>query len=387
MNDNDYDTVYKTVDYIASRIRDDVSVNEVSKYVGYCRRQLNRIFKDITGMSVAEYIKMMRLDLGGKAIFKGSDVNVAAYNSNLSQSSLLRGMKDKFDVLPKNLKKDNGINSCQNMGKIITIGFSTGGAGATTLSLITGALLAQTKKVLIIDASPIASASFMLAGEVRERFDLSQLLYSNLDNKAFYKLVNFGLLGAMIDQEPKKYIINLSPNFHILPNDGYLECYLPRLIYDKSLEKRILEDSFKQMIEKLKNDYDFIVVDTHYSGLDRISDFVVKASDHILIPLHARAFLASKFDRSLELIEEKGLDKNRVTAVFRRDLEVGKIWVYMEEEMKKQYEQIIFKNFLPDSESVRKAVCGYDMLMDEVKNNRIPLQYYLLKDKVCSRLA
>lgn len=387
MNDNDYDVVYKAVDYIKSRIRDDISVNEVSNYVGYCKKQLNRIFIDAMGMSVVEYIKMKRLELGGKAIFKGADVNFAADNSKISQSSLSRGMKEKFDILPKDLKKDNSINSCRNIGKTIAIGFSTGGAGATTLSLITGALLAQTNKVLIIDASPIGSASFMLAGEKIKKSGLSQLLYSDFDSKLFYNLVDFGLLGAMIDQEPKKHIINLSPNLHILPNDGYLEYFLPRLMYDKSSKKRISEDSFKQMLEKLKSNYDFIVIDTHYSGLDRISDFVVRASDHILIPLCARAFLASKFDRCLELIEEKGLTRNSVTAVFRRNFGVGKIGVAWENEIKKQYGKIIFKNFLPDSESVRKTVYGYDMLINEIRNDQIPFQYDLIKEIICSRLA
>ncbi|SDF33718.1 hypothetical protein SPACI_056540 [Sporomusa acidovorans DSM 3132] len=264
---------------------------------------------------------------------------------------------------------------------VISIGFSIGGAGASTLALITGALLAaQGNKVLIIDASPVASISFVLAGTAKER---PFLMDTNLDSEEVSDLVKVGLLGALIDQAPGKHIISFSPNFHVLPNDGHLGFYLPRIYYDKSLRMRIEHDPFKQMTEKLKSDYNYIIVDTHYSGLSEISDMVITSSDRIVLPLHARAYLPSKVERTLELIEEKGLNRSNVIGVFRRGIDNDECDLEVENKVKNQFGDILSRNFLPYNQSVQKAACGYDSLMEEVKNRRIPAEYCCLISEFC----
>lgn len=384
--DYEYETVVKAINFIDTRYKNkmDISVEEASEYTGYSIRQLNRIFIKIKGMSVAKYISLTKIDYAGKLIAMGVDVNIAADRSNISQSALLKGIKERTGLLPSDLKKDNSIKRGGNVGKVIAIGFSVGGAGTSTLSLIAGAILAQENRVLIIDGSPIASTSFVLMGETSNRQGSNELLDFELDSKKFSELAKFGVIGAMIEQNPQKYIINLSSNFHLLPNDGYLSYSFPRLLY---LEKLIKENSFKHMIEKLKSDYDYIIIDTHYVGLEKISDFAVRVSDHIVIPLHARTLLASKVARTLELIDEKGIDKARITGVFRRDDNVGEFELAVEEEVRKKYGEIIFKGVLPDHESVREAVREYDTLRKLVHQGQIPLEYYALTKEVCKQLA
>lgn len=383
--DYEYEIVVKAIAFIDSCYKNkmDVSVEEVSDYVGYSIRQLNRMFIKVKGISVAKYISLTKIDYAGKLIVMGVDVNIAADRSNISQSALLKGIKEKTGLLPSDLKKDKNTNRSGILGRVIAIGFSVGGAGASSLSLIVGGILAQENRVLIIDASPIASTSFVLMGESSNRQGLREFLDIGLDSKRFSELVKFGLIGAMIEQNPQKYIINLSSNFHVLPNDGYLSYSVPRLLY---LENSIEENSFRHMIEKLKSDYDYVIIDTHYLGLEKISDFAVRASDHIVIPLHARAFLASKVARALELIDEKGIDKTQVTGIFRRDDNIGEFALAVEEEVRKQYGQIIFKGILPDHESVREAIIGYDTLRNSVNQGHIPLEYYALIKEVCNRL-
>ena len=383
--DYEYETVVKAIAFIDSCYKNkmDVSVEEVSDCVGYSIRQLNRMFIKVKGISVAKYISLTKIDYAGKLIVMGVDVNIAADRSNISQSALLKGIKEKTGLLPSDLKKDKNTNRSGILGRVIAIGFSVGGAGASSLSLIVGGILAQENRVLIIDASPIASTSFVLMGESSNRQSSREFLDIGLDSKRFSELVKFGLIGAMIEQNPQKYIINLSSNFHVLPNDGYLSYSVPLLLY---LENSIEENSFRHMIEKLKSDYDYVIIDTHYLGLEKISDFAVRASDHIVIPLHARAFLASKVARALKLIDEKGIDKTQVTGIFRRDDNIGEFALAVEEEVRKQYGQIIFKGILPDHESVREAIIGYDTLRNSVNQGHIPLEYYALIKEVCNRL-
>ncbi|EIW17353.1 AAA family ATPase [Pelosinus fermentans] len=376
----DYRAFEKACDYIDSQRKKgvDVSAAEVSNFMYYSLGHLNAIFKYFCNESLGKFIKNRKLDDGGVELFvKGTPINIVANRVGYDPGSFTKAFKAEHNMLPQKIKN---VKRGKNMSKVIAIGFSFGGAGTSTLALITGALLAdQGNKVLIIDASLVSSISYVLACKPEER----TILMDNLDSEEVSDTVKFGLLGALIDQEPEKHIISFSPNFHLLPNDGYLGFNLPRIYYDKSLRMRIEHDSFKQIIEKLKSDYNYIIIDTHYLGLSEISDMVIKSSDRIVIPLHARAYLLSKVERALELIEEKGLKRSNVIGVFRRDFDIDESDLEVENKVRSQFGEFLSKSFLPYNESARKAVCGYDELMEEVKNRRIPVEYCCLISEFC----
>ena len=153
------------------------------------------------------------------------------------------------------------------MGKIIPFSNQKGGVGKTTTCVNMAAYLAKAgKKVLLADVDPQGNATTGLG------FSKSAL------KKSVY--------NVLIDDEPVKDNVLQTevPNLWLLPANIDLAGAEVELVYKKNRE-RVL----KTALEKVKADYDYILIDCPPS-LGLITINALAAADSVIIPIQSEYY-------------------------------------------------------------------------------------------------
>jgi chromosome partitioning protein len=153
------------------------------------------------------------------------------------------------------------------MGKIIAIANQKGGVGKTTTTVNLAAGLAiEEKKVLLVDADPQGNAT---SGSGIPRSQSRKTLY--------HALVN--------DESLKNVVLPTElPLFFVLPADKNLAGAEIELVVREKREYRL-----KEVLTKVKNDYDYIIIDCPPSlGLLTLNGLT--AADTILVPIQCEYY-------------------------------------------------------------------------------------------------
>lgn len=108
--------IARAVDYIERNLTNDIDLSACAKACGYSKYHFLRVFKEVSGMTPADYIRKRRLSEIAKRICQ-ADTSIAeiafAYGFN-SKENFIRAFKAEHQILPTEYKLvQNSIKLCE----------------------------------------------------------------------------------------------------------------------------------------------------------------------------------------------------------------------------------------------------------------------------------